>query len=365
MSGIPSERAAAETAITDGGLGGRRTALVFPGQGSQKVGMGRAWAEASAAARETFAEADRVLGFPLSTLCWEGPEDELGLTANTQPALLATSIAVYRGLVEALPGLAPVAMAGHSLGEYSALVAAGALDFGEALLLVRRRGEVMQEAVPVGEGALAAVMGLDGEAMAALAADSSDPQAGEICAVANLNAPSQTVLAGHKPAVDRAVALARERGARKATLLAVSAPFHSPLMRPAREAMAGPLGSATFGDPRVPVVTNVDARPVTTGAAARDALVRQIDGPVRWVESIAWMAEQAGVGAFVEVGPGSVLSGLVRRIALGALTGGTGDPEQLVKLLALAAGATAAGGGEDGLGSREQTAATAAADKEA
>lgn len=321
-------------------------ALVFPGQGSQKPGMGRAWAEASPAARRAFEEADAALGFPLSRLCWEGPEEELGLTANTQPALLATSIAVLRGVEETLgegglqplAPLAPIAVAGHSLGEYSALVAAGALGFAEALHLVRRRGELMQEAVPVGQGAMAAVIGLDAEAVAALAAEAADPAAGELCAVANLNAPAQTVIAGHKPAVDRAVALARERGARKATLLAVSAPFHSPLMRPAREAMAELLARADFRDPRVPVVTNVDARPATTAEAARDALVRQIDSPVRWVESVAWMAE-AGVQTFLEVGPGSVLAGLVRRIAPGTTAAGVGDPEQLRKLTAATSGA--------------------------
>ncbi|HEY8021452.1 MAG TPA: ACP S-malonyltransferase [Thermoanaerobaculia bacterium] len=320
-------------------LAGRKLAFVFPGQGSQKVGMGKAWADASPAARGAFEEADRALGFPLSRLCWEGPEDELNLTANTQPALLATSIAVLRGLADTragepgAPGLAPAAVAGHSLGEYSALVAAGSLDFAEALLLVRRRGELMQEAVPVGAGAMAAVIGLDAAACAALAADAAN-ETGEVCAVANLNGPGQTVLAGHRGAIDRAVALARERGARKATLLAVSAPFHSPLMRPAREAMAERLAGATIRDPRVPVVVNVDAAPATTAAAVRDALVRQIDNPVRWVESILWMREGAGVEAFLEVGPGSVLSGLNRRIVPGALCAGTGDPEQLRKLLA-------------------------------
>jgi [acyl-carrier-protein] S-malonyltransferase len=326
-------------------LTARRLAFVFPGQGSQKVGMGRAWAVASTAARRAFAEADEALGFPLSRLCWEGPEAELNLTRNTQPALLATSIAVLRGLGDgAGASLVPVAVAGHSLGEYSGLVAAGALDFAEALHLVRRRGELMQEAVPVGVGAMAAVIGLDAEACAALAADAAR-ETGEICAVANLNGPGQTVLAGHQGAVDRAVALARERGARKATLLAVSAPFHSPLMRPAREAMAVHLEKAAIRDPRVPVVTNVDAAPATTAEAVRDALIRQIDSPVRWVESVLWMRDEAGVEGFLEVGPGSVLSGLDRRIVPGTLCATVGEPEQLVKLLAGAepAGAASAG----------------------
>jgi [acyl-carrier-protein] S-malonyltransferase len=311
--------------------GERRIAFVFPGQGSQKVGMGKAWAEASEAARRTFAEADAALGFPLTRLCFAGPEEELGLTANTQPALLATAIAVHRALLESALAEQPVVLAGHSLGEYAALVAAGALDFTRALQLVRRRGELMQQAVPVGEGAMAAILGLDAEVVTAAAEASSS--AGEICAVANLNAPGQTVIAGHKGAVERAVALARERGAKKATLLPVSAPFHSPLMRPAREAMAGLLDATEFRDPKVPVVTNVDAAPVTTGAAARDALVRQIDSPVRWVESVLRMAQEFAVTAFLEVGPGTVLTGLNRRIALGTTCAAVGDPELLQKFL--------------------------------
>lgn len=297
--------------------------------------MGRAWADVSEEARKTFEEADEVLGFSLSRLCWEGPEEELGLTTNTQPALLATSIAIYRALPAQGLSVEPVdiaAMAGHSLGEYSALVAADALDFADALRLVRRRGELMQEAVPVGVGAMAAFIGLDDQAVAALAEDASQ---GEICAVANYNSPGQTVIAGHKAAVDRAVAMAKERGARKATLLAVSAPFHSPLMRPAREGMAAELAKVTFRAPRVPVVANVDAAPVNTGDDARDALVRQIDGPVRWVESVTWMAQNAGVGTFLEIGPGNVLTGLNRRIATGTVCASLSDPEQLAKFLAM------------------------------
>jgi [acyl-carrier-protein] S-malonyltransferase len=310
----------------------RKAAFVFPGQGSQKVGMGRAWADASEEARRTFEEADEVLGFPLSRLCWEGPEEELGLTTNTQPALLATSIAIYRALPSQGFFVEPVAMAGHSLGEYSALVAADVLDFADALRLVRRRGELMQDAVPVGVGAMAAFIGLDDQAVAAVAEEAAQ---GEVCAVANYNSPGQTVIAGHKAAVDRAVAMARERGARKAQLLPVSAPFHSPLMRPAREGMAGELAKVDFRAPRVPVVSNVDAVPVIDGDAARDALVRQIDGPVRWVESVTWMAQEAGVGTFLEIGPGNVLTGLNRRIATGTVCASLSDPEQLGKYLAL------------------------------
>lgn len=308
-------------------------AFVFPGQGSQKVGMGRAWAEAAEEARRTFEEADEVLGFPLSKLCWEGPEEELGLTTNTQPALLATSIAIYRSLLPQGLFVEPVAMAGHSLGEYSALVAADALDFADALRLVRRRGELMQEAVPVGVGAMAAFIGLDDQAVAAVAEEAGQ---GEVCAVANYNSPGQTVIAGHKAAVDRAVALAKERGARKATLLAVSAPFHSPLMRPARDGMAAELAKVEFRAPRVPVVANVDAAPVLTGDDARDALVRQIDGPVRWVESVTWMAQNADVKTFLEIGPGNVLTGLNRRIATGSVCASLSDPEQLAKFQAMA-----------------------------
>ncbi|HEX3557337.1 MAG TPA: ACP S-malonyltransferase [Thermoanaerobaculia bacterium] len=318
-------------------LASRKIAFVFPGQGAQKVGMGRVWAEAVPAARAAFEEADAALGFPLSRLCWEGPEEELGLTENTQPALVATSIAIHRALGVLAPEFAPVAMAGHSLGEYSALVAAGALGFADALRLVRRRGQLMQAAVPVGVGAMAAIIGMDPEAIANIAKEAADAAssggAEEVCAVANLNGPAQTVLAGHKGAIDRAVALARERGARKATLLAVSAPFHSPLMRPAREGLAPMLAATPFHDPRVPVVSNVDAVPVASGDAAREALVRQIDSPVRWVESVQWMEDVAGVQAFVEVGPGNVLTGLTRRIVRSARTTAVSDPDHLRQLL--------------------------------
>ena len=294
--------------------------------------MGKAWADISEEARRTFEEADDVLGFSLSKLIWEGPEEELGLTTNTQPALLTTSIAIYRALLPQGLFVEPVAMAGHSLGEYSALVASDALDFADALRLVRRRGELMQEAVPVGVGAMAAFIGLDDQAVSSVAEEAAQ---GEVCAVANYNSPGQTVIAGHKAAVDRAVAMAKDRGARKATLLAVSAPFHSPLMRPAREGMAAELAKVEFRAPRVPVIANVDAAPVLTGDAARDALIRQIDGPVRWVESVTWMAQNAGVGTFLEIGPGNVLTGLNRRIATGSVCASLSDPEQLAKYKAM------------------------------
>jgi [acyl-carrier-protein] S-malonyltransferase len=316
-----------------------RIAFVFPGQGAQKVGMGREWAERSAAARRTFEEADAALGEPLSRLCWEGPEAELGLTANTQPAILTASVAVLRALGEEDGlDLQPAAVAGHSLGEYSALVAAGALGFAEAVVLVRRRGELMQRAVPPGVGAMAAILALSAEEVAAAVAEvAADAAEGEVVSVANYNAPGQTVIAGHAGAVERACEAAMRRGARKATLLDVSAPFHSPLMAPARDGMAPHLAAAGLADPRVPVVVNVDARPVTTGEAARDALLRQIDGPVRWVESIEHMEREMGIGLFLEIGPGTVLTGMIKRIVSEAATLALGEPKNLDKLRELLA----------------------------
>ncbi len=286
-------------------------AFIFPGQGSQKVGMGRDWAEAFAEAGRAFEEADDALGFALSRLCWEGPAEELQMTANTQPAILTCSIAMQRVIARLRPELTPVAMAGHSLGEYSALVAAGGLDFATALRLVRRRGELMQAVVPVGVGAMAAVMGVDAEVVHEVAQGVSGE---EVCTVANLNSPQQTVIAGHKAAVERAIVAAKENGARVAKLLPVSAPFHSPLMEPARRALEPLLAEAEMRDPQVPVITNIDAAPVTTGAAARDALGRQVDGPVRWVESVRWMIDSGGVDTFLEIGFGKVLAGLGKRI---------------------------------------------------
>jgi [acyl-carrier-protein] S-malonyltransferase len=304
--------------------------FLFPGQGSQKVGMGKTWADAFPAAKAVFDEADDVLRLPLARLCWDGPAEELQLTANQQPAILTVSVAMLRVLE--MHGVQPALVAGHSLGEYSALVAARVLDLADALRLVRRRGELMQEAVPVGTGAMAAVLGLPPEQIGEVVAEVSTPT--EVCTVANYNSPEQTVIAGHKSAVLRAIPALQARGAKRALLLPVSAPFHSPLMRPAREGLEPMLRSTEFRDPRVPVVTNVDARPVSTGAAAREALIRQVDSPVRWVESVEWMTGEGGVDRFVEVGPGNVLCGLVKRIGQRGKPAFCGEPEGLPELIA-------------------------------
>jgi [acyl-carrier-protein] S-malonyltransferase len=292
-----------------------KLALLFPGQGSQFVGMGRRLFESSAAARAVFDEADAVLGFPLSRLCFEGPEEELKLTANTQPAILTHSVAALaeiRASASAKTEGAAFA-AGHSLGEYSACVAAGALVFADAVRLVRRRGEFMQEAVPAGVGAMAAIVGLAAEDVEAACREAAE---GEVVTAANYNSPEQTVIAGHAAAVERASAACLARGAKRAIPLPVSAPFHSPLMRPARERMAGLLSETAFSDAAIPVVTNVDAAAVTDGGRLRESLVRQIDSPVRWVESVRLLARE-GVDHGIEIGPGNVLAGLVRRIERG------------------------------------------------
>lgn len=289
-----------------------KLALLFPGQGSQFVGMGKSLCESSRAARETFAEADAALGFALSRLCFEGPEEELTLTANTQPAILTHSVAAWRDLAERFPGRLDGAAfaAGHSLGEYSADVAGGSLGFAEAVLLVRERGRFMQDAVPAGVGAMAAIMGLAPDEVEAACREAAQ---GEAVQAVNFNSPEQTVIAGHAAAVARASAACRARGARRAIPLPVSAPFHSSLMAPAREKMKPLLLAAAFADPKLPVVTNVDAAAELSGARLRDALVRQIDSPVRWVASVQLLARE-GVDRGLEIGPGGVLAGLVRRI---------------------------------------------------
>ncbi|MDX1631613.1 MAG: ACP S-malonyltransferase [Thermoanaerobaculia bacterium] len=306
-----------------------KLAFVFPGQGSQSVGMGRSWAEAHSEARATYEEADEALGFAVSRICWEGPEEELKRTANQQPAILTTSVAIQRVL--ASRGLEPALVAGHSLGEYSALVCAGVLELADAVRLVRYRGELMQEAVPEGLGAMAAILGLDAEEVEEIAEEAASP--GEVCTVANYNSPGQIVVAGHRPTVERAMELASERGARRAIPLPVSAPFHTPLMEPAREGLAPRLRDTRFRDPEIPVVSNVDARPLTEGAAAREALIRQVSSPVRWIESIRWMVKEGGVEEFVEVGPGSVLSGLIRRITGGLRPKTVGEADGLGELV--------------------------------
>jgi len=285
-----------------------KVAFVFPGQASQYPGMGKELAEKYPAARAVFEEADKALGFSISKMCFEGSEEELKLTANTQPAILTVSVAAYRVVAE--KGLAPDFVAGHSLGEYSALVAVGALNFSDAVRLVRKRGQYMQEAVPAGQGGMAAIMGIS----PAVVQDACKRAAeGEICSAANLNSPEQTVISGHASAVKRAVEIASQLGAKRSMMLAVSAPFHSALMMPAQEKLEKDLRATSFADLQVPLVTNVDADTIRKGDEAREALVRQVTMPVRWEESMRLLLDE-GVNTFLEVGPGRVLTGLMRQI---------------------------------------------------
>lgn len=305
------------------------TAFVFPGQGAQTIGMGKALAETYPAAKAVFDEVDEALGQNLSGLIWSGAIEELTLTANAQPALMATSIAALRAMQAEGFGLDLAAyVAGHSLGEYSALCAAGALGLADTARLLRIRGSAMQEAVPVGVGAMAALLGLDFAAAAEVAAEAAQ---GEVCQAANDNDPAQVVVSGHKAAVERALDIAKSRGAKRAILLPVSAPFHCALMQPAADRVAEALAGVTVNAPAVPVVANVRAEAVSDPELIRKLLVEQVTGSVRWRESVLWMAGQ-GVTEFWEIGAGKALSGMVKRIAKETATKAIGTPEDIAAL---------------------------------
>lgn len=286
-----------------------KRAFIFPGQGSQYAGMGKDLADNFKIAADTLAEADDALGFKLSELCFSGPDEELKLTMNTQPAILAVSIAALR-VLRVETGLLPDFLAGHSLGEFSALVASGALQLTDALRTVRLRGKFMQEAVPVGVGAMAAILSVDADVLAEICREAEQ---GEVVAPANFNSPGQIVIAGHASAVNRAIEIAKGRGFRKAMLLPVSAPFHSALMTPAGERLRGVLDAVDISDMAIPVVTNVEAAPNRDKSRIKELLVTQVSAPVRWDDSVRWMISN-GVTSFTEIGPGKVLSGLVKRI---------------------------------------------------
>ncbi|PYM25654.1 MAG: [acyl-carrier-protein] S-malonyltransferase [Candidatus Rokuibacteriota bacterium] len=303
-------------------------AFLFPGQGSQSVGMGKAFHDASAGARAVFEEANAALGFDLRRVMFEGPESELALTANTQPAVLTASVAAAAACAER--GLRPALAAGHSLGEYSALVVAGAMRLRDAISVVRKRGEFMQEAVPVGTGAMAAIMGLPLDVVEAVTRDAAQ---GQVVEVANVNSAQQIVIAGDRPAVERAVALAAERGGRKSVLLPVSAPFHCSLMTPAAERLGQALAGLAVSDPAIPVVRNVDAGVTRAAKDVVPFLLRQVASPVRWTECVQRLAAE-GATAFVEVGPGRVLTALTRRIVEDARGFAVEDPPGLDKAVA-------------------------------
>jgi len=286
-----------------------KSAYIFPGQGSQSIGMGKDLFDNFTAARQVFEEADDALGFSLSEMCFSGDEADLQLTANTQPAILAASVAAFRAM-ESEGFAKPDFVAGHSLGEYSALVAAGVLDFADAVRTVRKRGTYMQEAVPVGVGAMAAILGLDVEKIEAGCAEAAQ---GQVCSPANINSPSQVVIAGNAEAIDRACEILKEKGAKRAIKLNVSAPFHCALMMPAQEKLAEDLKNLSYGQFAFPIVHNVDAAESSNSGAVCDKLTQQVSSPVRWLQSVENLAA-SGVDKFVEVGPGKVLTGLVRQI---------------------------------------------------
>jgi len=302
-------------------------AFLFPGQGSQDVGMGKELAEDHAVARRTFEEADDALGYKLSQLCFEGPEDQLRLTEVTQPAILTASVAAWRVLHE--KGLRPAFVAGHSLGEYAAHVAAGTLNFTDAVRTVRQRGKYMQEAVPVGVGAMAAILGMELEKVSAVCADAAQD---EVCEPANINSSEQIVISGNTAAVERAAKLASERGAKRAIMLPVSAPFHCSLMKPAQDRLAADLAALTFRKPGVAVACNADATLVEDADRSRDALVRQVTGSVKWAQSMHLLIAK-GVERFLEVGPGKVLCGLMRQIDRSKPCGNVQDEASLQKAL--------------------------------
>ena len=310
-----------------------KVAFLFPGQASQYPGMGKELADRYPVARAVFEEADKALGFAISKICFEGTEDELRLTANTQPAILTVSVAAYRVLAD--KGIMPDFVAGHSLGEYSALVAVGALKFADAVRLVRKRGTYMQEAVPVGVGGMAAIMGLSPAVVQDVCKRAAE---NEVCAPANLNSPEQTVISGHASAVKRAVEIASQSGAKRAVVLAVSAPFHSALMMPAQEKLEKDLRATAMNFLQVPLVTNVDADTIRKGDEAREALIRQVTMPVRWEESMRMLLDE-GVNTFVEVGPGKVLTGLIRQIERSVATLNVEDEKSLLGTLDKIAGA--------------------------
>lgn len=305
-------------------------AFLFPGQGSQAVGMGKDLYDKFPVARRTFEEADAALGYPISQLCFEGPEEKLKLTEITQPAILTVSVAAQRVLAE--KGITPRFVAGHSLGEYSAHVCAGTLKFADAVRIVRNRGKYMQEAVPVGVGAMAAILALPIEKLQPVC-DQAARENSEVVSPANINSPDQIVISGNKAAVERAAELAKEAGAKRAVMLPVSAPFHCSLMKPAQERLAAGLQNIEFTDPKIPVVCNVDAAAVSSGTLARERLIQQVTGAVQWVSCIETLIGK-GVNTFIEVGPGKVLSGLMRQIDRSKSSMNVENSESLEKLLA-------------------------------